>query len=391
MEVRTVSELELLVTNPKVIQYKVSDIIIKKKYAQIVPRPSKTDSEHIFNSIKKDGINLPLVINEKGVLLDGHTRIGFAKRLKFETVPVIIKKFENELLEFLFVIDINVSRRNLTEGQRSHLIVACLDIEEKLAKQRMIEGTTEKARATEKVAVRFNMSPRNVDKVRKIIREGPKEVVEQYRNGKLTTNAAYQAVMKEERVTKLVPLPKGKNNLLYVDWPWKYDNEATGGSHTSGANQKYETMTPDEIIEKYFTSPTEGNDIKKIIAKECVLYMWMTVPMFEDQWPVVEEFKKLGFKYKHQIYWIKTGHKGMGYWYSNQVEILIMLVKGKVEAFRSSLPNYVFAPVGKHSEKPEQIRNLIERSTVTMGLRKKIELFARRQAKGWKSWGNEEI
>ena len=427
------SKTAVLFGDEKFMMFKVKDIKTRKKYADAVPRPNKNDLKVIKESIAKDGIKSPLFINTDGVLLDGHTRFGIAKDLGVKTVPVIVKQFSDELEEYLFVIEINITRRNLTEGQQAHLIVACLDIEEKLARKR--QGTSSgDGRAAEKVADKFGISPRQVDKIRKIEREGSSEIKEKFKSGKLTTNAAYQAVQKETRVTNTKPLPKGKYNIVYIDFPWEYDNKATGGSHTSGASQKYDTMTPDEIIDRYFgreqltvqtcnkcgdawscigkfasavfcsrcgsndfsdevlvkkTVPKEGEDIKSIIAKDCVLFMWMTVPMFEDQWKVVEEFKKLGFRYKTEIFWIKTGHKGMGNWYSNQVEILMMCVKGKIEAFRSSLPNYIIEPVGKHSEKPTVFRNLIERSTVSMGKRKMIELFARRPAKNWKTWGNE--
>jgi len=41
--------------------------------------------------------------------------------------------------------------------------------------------------------------------------------------------------------------PSGKYNVIYVDFPWKYRNVKTGGSHTSGASQKYDTISTDVL------------------------------------------------------------------------------------------------------------------------------------------------
>ena len=44
-----------------------------------------------------------------------------------------------------------------------------------------------------------------------------------------------------------------------------------------------------------------------------------------------------------------------------------------------------FAPRGEHSEKPEEMRNMIE----VVSHAPYIELFARRKVDRWDSWGNE--
>jgi N6-adenosine-specific RNA methylase IME4 len=45
----------------------------------------------------------------------------------------------------------------------------------------------------------------------------------------------------------------------------------------------------------------------------------------------------------------------------------------------------VFAPVGRHSEKPDEVRRRIER--LVQG--PYLELFARKPVPGWTTWGNE--
>lgn len=77
----------------------------------------------------------------------------------------------------------------------------------------------------------------------------------------------------------------------------------------------------------------------------------------------------------------------MGYWWRGQCEHLLFGVKGKVKAFRMQEPNFIQTKVLKHSEKPKEFRELIERATTNMP--NKIELFARNKSSGWYCWGNE--
>ena len=79
----------------------------------------------------------------------------------------------------------------------------------------------------------------------------------------------------------------------------------------------------------------------------------------------------------------------MGFWYRGEVEELLFGIKGKVKAFRSSLPNHIETPVLGHSEKPEEFRQLIEKSTISIPNPRRIELFARTRVEGWTAWGLE--
>ena len=74
-------------------------------------------------------------------------------------------------------------------------------------------------------------------------------------------------------------------------------------------------------------------------------------------------------------------------WWRGQCEHLLFGVKEKVKAFRMQEKNIIQCKVGRHSEKPQEFRELIERATPH--LPDKIELFARKKFRGWDAWGNE--
>ncbi len=164
-----------------------------------------------------------------------------------------------------------------------------------------------------------------------------------------------------------------KYQIIYADPPWSYRNKNTGGSMKSGAIAKYPTMTTDEICQL---------PIRDITAKDSVLFLWATVPLIQDAFKVMEAW---GYKYKTMLTWRKIMSLGMGFWFRGQTEHLLLGVKGKVKAFRIQKANFVECKVLKHSQKPQQFRDLIEMT----GLNPKIELFARQKTEGWDVWGNE--
>jgi len=164
-----------------------------------------------------------------------------------------------------------------------------------------------------------------------------------------------------------------KYQVIYADPPWKYNNKRTGGSMNSGAESKYQTMDIEDIIQM---------PISLIADKDAVLFLWATTPLLPDALRVLSGW---GFEYKTAIYWRKIMSLGMGFWFRGQVELCLLGVKGKIKPFRLQKPNFIQTKALRHSEKPEEMRQLIELT----GLQPRLELFARRKVDGWDAFGNE--
>jgi len=164
-----------------------------------------------------------------------------------------------------------------------------------------------------------------------------------------------------------------KYQTILADPPWEYRNKRTGGSMESGAASKYPVMPTKAICRLPVREITDDNS---------VLFLWATVPLLQDAFCVLTEW---GFEYKTAIFWRKIMSLGMGFWFRGQVEVCMMGIKGKIRAFRCQKPNFIQAKVSQHSEKPEEIYNLIEE----VSPEPRIELFARRRRPGWNCWGNE--
>lgn len=172
-----------------------------------------------------------------------------------------------------------------------------------------------------------------------------------------------------------------KYNIIYADPPWTYAK--TGGTKNSRgiAKQHYNTMSLSDI---------KGLPISTLAADNCALFMWATFPQIVQ---AIEAIKAWGFEYFNAAFvWVKrnpdTGKDafGMGYWTRANPEVCLLAFKGKMKPVRHDIRQLVYAPAQRHSEKPNEVRNLIKE---LCGDLPRIELFARQSADGWDCWGNE--
>ena len=128
-------------------------------------------------------------------------------------------------------------------------------------------------------------------------------------------------------------------------------------------------------------------EVDAIAARNSVLFMWATFPLLPDALEVVSSW---GFKYKTAFVWDKMRHN-LGNYHNASAELLIVATRGScVPDLSERQPQVVALPAGKHSSKPQEFVELIDRM-YSKGPR--IELFARSTSKPsiceWMLWGNE--
>ena len=170
-----------------------------------------------------------------------------------------------------------------------------------------------------------------------------------------------------------------KYDIIYADPPWTYGDKR-GGTAKWGAIP-YQTMDLHAI---------GSLPIKNLAGKDCALFLWVTMPMLREG---LETIQAGGFKYKTCAFcWVKTNAKkggiysGMGHWTNANAELCLLATKGHPHRVRKDIKQIVMSPVGRHSKKPDEVRDRIE---ALMGGGKMIELFAREAAEGWDRWGLE--
>ena len=174
--------------------------------------------------------------------------------------------------------------------------------------------------------------------------------------------------------------PDKKYKVIYADPPWSYNNTSVGAksdNYEAAAVKHYQTLSLDEICKI---------PVWDLADKDCVLFLWATTPLLDEAFEVMREW---GFTYKTAIYWRKIMSLGMGYWFRGQVEVCLVGITGNVKAFHLQTPNFFQSKAGRHSEKPREIRGLINEISLKQNLLPKIELFARERIEGWDCWGNE--
>ena len=95
-------------------------IHINKEYENLVPPMTEKAFQSLLSSIRESRQLEPITINIKGEVLDGHNRLRVCEKLKLE--PLFeVKTFDNPSLEKLYIIDVNLQRRQLTVAQRIQL------------------------------------------------------------------------------------------------------------------------------------------------------------------------------------------------------------------------------------------------------------------------------
>lgn len=127
------------------VKEEVQEIKIKPEYENFTPKQSPDEYKALLKSIKQYGQLEEIIINQDGIILDGHHRFKACRELGIEFIKYEIRHCDSELDEISFINEINAKRRHYTHFQR---VVQALNFEpylEKIAKQNMSLGGKLKA------------------------------------------------------------------------------------------------------------------------------------------------------------------------------------------------------------------------------------------------------
>jgi N6-adenosine-specific RNA methylase IME4 len=184
-----------------------------------------------------------------------------------------------------------------------------------------------------------------------------------------------------------------KYQVIYADPAWNYNSRmALGkGAVKSSAEDYYNVMSIDDIM---------ALPIKEISAKDCILFIWVTMPKLNEVFKVIDAW---GFEYKTcGFVWVKRNKvfsdernknrngiddfMGQGRWVRQNAELCLIATKGKPKRISAKVRQIIYQPIQEHSKKPNEVR---ERILELIGDLSRIELFAREKHEGWDVWGNE--
>lgn len=166
-----------------------------------------------------------------------------------------------------------------------------------------------------------------------------------------------------------------------ADPAWSFRTYSAKGKEKKSAENHYAIMSLDEI---------KALDVPGICARDCILWLWATRPMFLE---AIEVMVAWGFIYKTHGHWTKTTKDGKGlafgtgYLLRDCGEPYIIATRGKPKIYSRSVRSVIMAPKREHSRKPDEAyrdAELLVGPDVA-----KADLFSRQSRPGWSSWGFE--
>ena len=170
-------------------------------------------------------------------------------------------------------------------------------------------------------------------------------------------------------VDDLAKLDQRKFGTIYADPPWQYGNQGTRAS----TGNHYNTMSLDDIC---------NMPIESLAADDAHLHLWTTNAFLFDAKRVMDAWS---FEYRSVFVWVKP-QMGIGNYWRVSHEFLLLGIRGNAKRFNEhNHKSWAEIDRSKHSAKPEQIRQTIER--VSNG--PYLELFGRKQVHGWTVFGNQ--
>jgi N6-adenosine-specific RNA methylase IME4 len=176
---------------------------------------------------------------------------------------------------------------------------------------------------------------------------------------------------------------KQRCNLIYGDPPWVFKTYSHKGKGRS-AEAHYDCLSTEQIMKL---------PVRDLAAPDCLLAMWCTFPHLLHGLAVIEAW---GFEYRTVGFcWVKCRKGannllrpiaadfpfGTGYYTRANAEVVLFGVRGKPSVLRHDVPQLIIAPRRKHSQKPDEVYERLERLIAGPY----VEIFARQRRPGWEA------
>jgi DNA modification methylase len=189
-------------------------IQIDKEFRDLLPPLTDDERNTLEQSLLNEGCRDALVL-WNNVLVDGHNRYAICSKhnIQFET---IIRDFEDRQAVITWIIDNQMSRRNLNSFQRAELALIYEDAIAQQAKERQrvageLYGTSHpkelvqnsaqppKDKTQDTLGKMANVSHDTISRVKKIKAKADDDTKARLRSGQVSINQVYQKIQQEEK------------------------------------------------------------------------------------------------------------------------------------------------------------------------------------------------
>lgn len=371
---------------------------LKTPYKDLLDPLATEEREALAADIKVHGVLHPIIVDEDGNILDGHHRYAIRK-----DAPVRVLEGLSENEKRAFVLSSNNKRRNLSPEQKAALRKTMINTAKALKEEdpkRWTQSRIAAALGVDRASVsrwldisNVQTHKANTDARVSVPKQKRTEIVERLDAGEAQSQVAADYGVSQGRVAQIAKQERQRKeneakvesiaaqevkgtfdnlyDVLVIDPPWPMEKIDRDCRPNQSAFD-YPTMSEDELAEMKL--PCKAN---------AHVWVWTThkfLPMtlrLLDAW---------GLKYVCTFVWHKPGgFQPIGLPQYN-CEFAVYCRKGSPKFVDTKAFNACFqAPRTKHSEKPESFYDVLRR--VTDGSR--IDIFNRREIKGFDSWGNE--
>jgi N6-adenosine-specific RNA methylase IME4 len=181
----------------------------------------------------------------------------------------------------------------------------------------------------------------------------------------------------------LVAFAAGRRfSTILADPPWRFQNKTGKIAPEHRRLARYGTLSLEEI---------KALPVPDVAADTAHLYLWIPNALLAEGLAVMQAW---GFTYKSNIVWHKIRKdggpdgRGVGFYFRNVTELVLFGVKGKnarTLAPGRSQVNFIATRKREHSRKPDELYPIIQACSP----RPYLELFARGERKGWRTWGDQ--
>jgi N6-adenosine-specific RNA methylase IME4 len=385
---------------------------MKRHRFNIFPEMQPDDYNRLKSDMVKNGYDstMPIMLYQ-GDIIDGWNRFNVCCELGIEPVTADYKGSDSDAIEYIMRTN---KRRNLNSSQWACIATEAEEMlkgiaeaveserkrkiaeqmqgnenrkETKQIAQLIVESESpqkkERIESKQKAAELFNTNRTYISEAQKLKDTAP-EVFDQVKNGlKTITEVKKEQKIeqkRQERDVKNAEIMKiiesgalehvSEFEIVLADPPWRYDFSET---ECREIENNYPTATIEDICSH---APKTTPD--------SILFLWATAPKLREAMQVVDAW---GFTYRTHAVWDKC-KIGMGYWFRGQHELLIVATKGKASPpIAENRVSSIFKESRtEHSKKPDCVYEWIESAFVSY---KKLEMYARSNRPGWKSWGAE--
>jgi N6-adenosine-specific RNA methylase IME4/ParB-like chromosome segregation protein Spo0J len=375
--------------------------------ANIFPLLEGEPFDELVADVRAHGLREPIMIFDEKIL-DGRNR--YRACLEAGSSPLFLDYLGKDPLGF--VISKNLHRRHLTESQRAMVAANLATMRQGARTDLSPIGEMSQARA----AKLLNVGKRSVERAAEVRDHGTPELRRAVELGYVSVSAAadvatlpveeQRAILarvdkrelleaakqiraqqmeqrRSERVQRLAKiaeansaLPSGRRYpIILADPPWYFEVYNSVSDTGRTAESHYPCMQTEDICKL---------PVANLATDDAALFLWTTSPHLEE---AIDVIKAWGFRYVTSICWVKDKF-GLGFYVRNQHELLLIATRGDMPAPAPPRrpASVIQAPGRKHSQKPDEAYELIERMYPELP---KIELFARNARDGWAAWGNQ--